>query len=114
MCFCKRTACGWNLTHTYGFHAEWANIKSKFSLLATHKFHIKSGTATVISSKGEPDTDSLSTGSSQTGSFLEHAGVLTHHNGDKNKAVLDHYRSNAEDSDLSYFFADIQTAWGLK
>ena len=38
MCFCKRTECGWNSTHTSGFHAAWAKNKSNFSLLAKHEF----------------------------------------------------------------------------
>ena len=113
MCFCKRTACGWNLTHTYGFHAEWANIKSKFSLLATHKFHIKYGTATFTSSKVEPSTDSSSAESSLAVSFLGHDGALARHNGDKTNAVLDHYKSNVKDSNMSSFVANLQTDWGV-
>ena len=36
MCFCKRTECRWDLTHTSGFFEAWSKNKSKFSLPATH------------------------------------------------------------------------------
>ena len=90
MCFCKRTACRWNLAHTSVFHAAWENNKSKFSLLATHKFCIKYGTATVTSSKGDPSTELLSSGYPLTRYFLRHAGALAQQNGDKTKSVLEH------------------------
>ena len=113
MCFCKRTACWWNLTYTSGFHASWAKNKSNLSLPATHEFRIKSGTAIVPSSKGKPATDSSSAGFFLTGYFIRHAGDLSQKNGDKTKAMLEHCKSNAEDSDLSYFFADLKTTWGF-
>ena len=113
MCFCKRTECGWNLTHTCEFHAEWAKNKSKFSLPATHEFRIKSGTATDTSFKGYPDTDLSSVGYSMTGSLFVRVGALAQKNGDKTKAVLEHYNRNVEDIDLSSVVANLQTAWGL-
>ena len=56
MCFYKRMECGWNYTHTSGFHVAWTNNKFNLSLPATHEFRINPGTYTVSSSKGEPDT----------------------------------------------------------
>ena len=113
MLFCKRTEFRCNSTHTSGFHAAWAKNKSNFSLPATHKFHIKSGTDPVPSSKGNPSTYSSSTGSSLNSSFLRHSVNLAQQNGYKTKATLDHYKSNAEDRDLSSSVDDLLTAWWL-
>ncbi len=38
---CK--SCGWNDTHTYGYHGEWSRNQATFQLLSTHCFWIKSG-----------------------------------------------------------------------
>ena len=113
MWFFNGTACGWNLTHTSEFHAAWLNETSKLSLPTTHKFRIKYGTANVTSSKGETATDSLSARSSLYWYFIGHAGDLAQKNEENNKAMLDHYKINADDSDLSNFVADLKTAWGL-
>ena len=101
------------MTHTSGFNAAWAKNNSKFSLPDTHKFRIKSGTATVIYYKIKPAPDSSSAVSSLTGYFIKHAGALAQQNGDNTKAVLEHYKSNEEDSDMPSFVADLQTDWGL-
>ena len=101
------------MTHTYGFHVAWAKNKSKFSHFSTHKFQIKSDTSTVTSSKGKPATDSSSAGFFLTGYFIRHAGDLSQKNGDNTNAMLEHCKSNAEDSDLSYFVADLKTTWGF-
>ena len=44
MCFCKRKECGWNTTHTSGFHSAWMQNKSSFNLPVTHEFSVKTGT----------------------------------------------------------------------
>jgi hypothetical protein len=38
---CK--SCGWNTTHTTGFHGKWVADPKSFSLPATHLFWSKSG-----------------------------------------------------------------------
>ena len=62
MCFCKRKPCGWNTTHTSGFHVAWAKNKKMFTLSATHKFRIKTRTAGFDSSSSTQPDSSLSSG----------------------------------------------------
>ncbi len=38
---CK--SCGWNDTHTSGYHSEWSRNQATFQLPSTHCFWIKSG-----------------------------------------------------------------------
>jgi hypothetical protein len=38
---CK--SCGWNDTHTSGFHGEWSRNQDTFKLPSTHGFWVKSG-----------------------------------------------------------------------
>lgn len=38
---CK--SCGWNDTHTSGYHGEWTRNQSTFQLPATHCYWTKSG-----------------------------------------------------------------------
>ena len=90
ICFCKRKECGWNTTHTYGFHSAWVQNKSSFNIHATHKFRVNSGTASETSKKGEPPTDASTAGSSMTG-FIRHTGalvVIVNANKDSTKYVL--------------------------
>jgi hypothetical protein len=39
---CK--SCGWNESHTSGFHGEWDRNQSTFRIPSTHTFWTKSGT----------------------------------------------------------------------
>ena len=50
MCFFKHNPCGWNTSHTSGFHVAWEKKKKTFTLPATHEFHIKTRTAIFESS----------------------------------------------------------------
>ena len=49
MFFCKSKPCGWNTTHTSGFHVDWAKNNKTFTLPATHEFRIKTRPAGVDS-----------------------------------------------------------------
>ena len=67
---------------------------------------------TEPSQKGKPATDASTDGSLLTGSIGQTrylAGIITS-NKDSTKAVLEHYKSNAADSDLSALMSDLQTA----
>ena len=46
MCYCKRKKCGWNNTHTSGFHAEWKRDPSALCILVDHDYWKFSGNAT--------------------------------------------------------------------
>ena len=117
MCFFKRKPCGWNTTHTSGFHVAWAKNKKIFTLPVTHEFCIRTETAGVdYSSSTQPDSSLSSGGGDQeaTKSLVGTAKGLFNDNRQNTKAVLGHYKANAVDSDLSTFMSDLQTAWGLK
>jgi hypothetical protein len=55
---CK--SCGWNDTHTSGYHGEWSRNQSTFQLPGTHVFWSKSGT-TPSAEKGPAPASSSTT-----------------------------------------------------
>ena len=115
MCFCKHKDRGLNTTHTSRFNSAWVQNKSYFTLPKTHKFCVKTGTASEPSKNGESATDASTAGSSLTRSIRQTGGLsgIVIANKDSTKAVLDHYNSNTADRDMSTLMADLQTAWGL-
>ena len=93
MCFCKRNTCGWNTTHTYGFHVDWGENKKKFTLPATYEFCIKTGTAEVDYSGSTQTESSLGSGGGYlkaTKLLVETAEILVNENRQNTKAVLEH------------------------
>ena len=111
MCFCKCKFFQWNTNHTSGFYAAWVKEKATFILTSTHEFRIKMGTSEEAPVEATPATDAdlLRSGmSSMTG-----AGRFASLNASKTNAVLEHYKTNLQDSDLSALMYDFQTAWGL-
>ena len=116
MCFYKRKPCGRNTTCTSVFHVAWAKNNKTFNLPATYEFLIKTGTSGVDSSGStEPDSSLSYVGgdSSATKQLVVTAKGLVNENRQNTKVVLDHYKDNAVDSDISTFVSDLQTAWGL-
>ena len=116
ICFCKRNPCGWNTTHTSGFHVAWAKNNKTFTLPATHELCIKTGTGGLNSSSSIQIYSSLSSGGGDlaaTKLLVGTAEGLMNENIQNTKAVLEHYKANAVYSDLSTFMSDLQTAWGL-
>ena len=110
MCFCKHKPCGRNTTHTSGFHVAWSKNKKLFTLSATHEFRIKFGTSgfDYIGST-QPDW-SLSSGGgdlSATKLLVGTAKVLVNENRQNTKVVLEHFKANSVDSDLSTFMSDL-------
>ena len=94
----------------------WAKNKQTFTLPATHEFHIKTGTAGVDSSGSTQPDSSLRSGggdSAATKLLVGTAEGLVNENRQNTKAVLEHYKANAVDSDIYTFMSDLQTAWGL-
>ena len=111
MCFCKRKTCQWNTTLTSGLHAAWVQDKATFILPSTHEFRIKMGTSDEAPTEATPATD---TDSSRSGmSSMTAAGGFASLNASKTNAVLEHYKTNSQDSDMSALMSDLQTAWGL-
>jgi hypothetical protein len=52
---CK--SCGWNSTHTMGYHGKWLRYQSTFQLPATHIFWSKSGAPSAASTPAPPATN---------------------------------------------------------
>ncbi len=55
---CK--SCGWNNTHTFGYHGKWTHNQSAFKLSVTHVFWSKLGSA-PSAEKGPPPAPSTAT-----------------------------------------------------
>ena len=53
-------SCGWNKTHTSGYHGKWTRIQSAFKLPTTHVFWSKLGSA-LSAEKGPPPAPSTAT-----------------------------------------------------
>ena len=59
-------------------------------------------------------TPATDTNSSWSGmSYMTGAGGFASLNASKINAVLEHYKTNLQDRDLSALMSDLQTAWGL-
>ncbi len=65
---CK--SCGWNDTHTSGYHGEWTCNQSAFKLPATHVFWSKSGSA-PSAEEGSPPAPSTDTSGVSKGQLSE-------------------------------------------
>ena len=84
--------------------------KKTFTLPATHEFRIKTGTSGFDSSSSTQPDSSLSSGggdSAATKLLVGTAEGLVNENRQNTKAVLEHYKANAVDSDLSKFMSDL-------
>ena len=97
MCMCKN-GCGWNETHTTGFHKVWKHQTDNnrpFKLPSTHKFMRMTGRA-----QGGNQDNGSGGGGSDSG-------------GDKSKeklsklaAIVERHKSETESSDFSSFLSD--------
>ena len=69
------------------------------------------GTSDESPTEATPATD---TDSSRSGmSYMTGVGGFVSMNSSKTNAVLEHYRTNSQDSDLLSVISDLQTSWGL-
>ena len=94
-CFCKRQNCGWNSTHTSGFHKDWMKNKNDFTLPETHQFRIKSTTPQPpndTSIPGKADSSLISI-SGTSGGLIGSAAGFARENKEKTKIVLERYKS---------------------
>ncbi len=97
---CK--SCGWNTTHTTGFHNKWVADSKSFSLFATHLFWSKSG-------KNPPEGDG---GVSKTpaATITTTAASVT---SDRTLSLrigllIAQYKTNTEDEQFASFLADFE------
>ena len=69
------------------------------------------GTSDEAPTEATPATD---TDLSRSGiSSMTGVGVFASLNASKTNALLEHYKTNSQDSDLSALVSDLQNAWGL-
>ena len=69
------------------------------------------GTSDETPPEATPATDTDSSRSDM--SSMTGAGGFASLNESKTNAVLEHYKTNSQDSDLSALISYLQTAWGL-
>ena len=69
------------------------------------------GTSDEAPAEATPVTDTDSSWSGM--SYMTDAGGFASLNASKTNAVLDHYKTNLQDSNLSALISDLQTTWGL-
>jgi hypothetical protein len=95
---CK--SCGWNTTHTTGFHNSYAKNPALFSLPATHLFWTKSGESP--SEKG----GGASASAMAIPSVASAASLLSSQMG----PLIAQYQTRLDDSKFTSFLADFQRA----
>ena len=97
---CK--SCGWNTTHTTGFHDKWVADPKSFPLPATHLFWSKSGKnppeggsggSTIPTAAITPTAASVTSGSSL---------------GSRVGPLIAQYKTNTEDGQFASFLADFE------
>ena len=99
---CK--SCGWNTTHTTGFHDKWVADPKTFSLPATHLFWSKSGKNPPEGGSGgsmTPTAAPTSTVASITSNRLLSSRV---------GPLIAQYKTNTKDGQFASFLADLERA----
>ena len=95
---------------------DWAKNKETFTLPTTHEFRIKTEIAGFDSSGStQPDSSLSSEGGdlAATKFLVGTSKGLVNENTQKIKSVLEHYKANYVDIDISAFMSYLQTYWGL-
>ena len=69
------------------------------------------GTSDEAPAEATPATDTNLSGSGM--SYMNGADGFASLNAPTTNAVLENYKTNSQDSDLSALMSDVQTAWGL-
>ena len=97
-------SCGWNTTHTTGFHDKWvADPKSKsFSLPASHLFWSKSG-------KNPPEGGGVGS-TTPTAAITTTTASVTSGSSLSSRVgpLIAQYKTNTEDGLFASFFADFE------
>ena len=125
MWLCNKV-CGFNTTHTTGFHDTWATcVKNNqpVTLPATHLFKNKliseSVTVTQVDSNNGGGTQfpTPTNGVTATAPIdgLHHMGaaVLASQYVVQTKSVCEHHKNSVSDTEIYFFIAELQKAWNL-
>ena len=95
---CK--TCGWNTTHTTGFHSSYKDDPASFSLPSTHIYWTKSGKSPPTNGRGASATDVAMPPVASAASSLSSRMV----------PVITQYQTRTDDSEFTSFLADFQRA----
>jgi hypothetical protein len=87
---CK--SCGWNDTHTSGYHGEWFRNQSTFQLPGTHIFWSKSGTTPSMKKGPAPPSSSNTPGVSK----------------EQLSGLIGHYKTKADDGAFPSFLSEFE------
>ena len=96
--------CGWNTTHTTGFHDKWVADPKSFSLPATHLFRSKSGKNPPEGDGGGSTTPTAAI--TTTAASVTSDRTLSSHIG----PLIAQYKTNTEDGQFASFLADFERA----
>ena len=95
---CK--TCGWNTTHTTGFHSSYKDDPASFSLPSTHVYWTKSGKSPPTNGRGATATETAMPPVASAASLLSSRMV----------PVITQYQTRTDDSEFTSFLADFQRA----
>ena len=97
---CK--SCGWNTTHTTGYHDKWVADPKSFSLPATHLFWSKSGKNPPEGVGGGSTTPTVAI--TTTAASVTSGGSL----GSRVGPLIAQYKTDTEDGQFASFLADFE------
>ncbi len=90
--------CGWNTTHTSGFHKSWADDPRAFSLPATHIFWTKSGKKPPTKGGGGTNAPAAAAQTAATGSIGSATSLLSACVG----PLIAQYKRGSEDGQFAF------------
>jgi len=97
---CK--SCGWNTTHTTGYHDKWIDDPMSFSLPATHLFRSKSGKNPPEGGSGGSTTPTAAI--TTTAASVTSGSSLSSRVG----PLIAQYKTNTEDGQFASFLSDFE------
>ena len=97
-----RLSCGWNTTHTTGYHNKWVDDPKSFSLPATHLFWSKSGKTPPEGGGGGSMTPTAAI--TTTAASVTSGSTLSSRVG----PLIAQYKTNTEDGQFASFLADFE------
>ena len=99
---CK--SCGWNTTHTNGYHYKWVADPKSFSLPTTHFFWSKSGKTPLEEGNSGSLVPTLA--ATTTMASVTSVSLLSSRVG----PLIAQYKTNTEDRQFASFLADFKRA----
>jgi hypothetical protein len=88
---CK--SCGWNNTHTSGYHGEWSRNQDSFQLPSTHCFWTKSGNTPSLEKAPGPASGTATSSGIQKGQL---------------SGLISRYKTDTEDGAFASFLSEFE------